>query len=48
MFETIVRKVGNIVHCVFIPVVRASNSDELKDISHESITERLKTAFVTP
>lgn len=48
MFETIIKKTGHIVHCVFIPVVCAAAPQEPKDISNGTIIERLKAAVVTP
>lgn len=46
MFEGIVKKAGNIIHCVFIPVVHAAPNDS-KNSSSDDVFVRLKSA-VTP
>lgn len=45
MFETIVRSVGNIVRCSFIPVLHAA-PNESDSIPNDNVIDRLKIALV--
>lgn len=43
MFEEVFRKVGSVIHCTFIPIVYAKQS-QLEDVSsdNDSVWNRLK------